>query len=373
MDIMSLLRLIARHWRVTVPAAVVTMALVVVALLLSSPTYAANASVALFSPPTPPEPNEGAASTVGQNPYTRYGDLSVVADIMAQKMASDSEQAKLKAAGVSGYAVVANRLQRGPLVQVTGMGRTPSAAITSAKIVIEEFDRSLAEAQTAEGADPDYFITSGEIQAPEAAVAQVGSTLRTAIAALAVGGLGTLGLAIAAEAVTRRRTASRTGTVDPAVPDTEYPSTAAGDVHLRSVADAARAALVQADPPSGAGRAETMSVGDLGPGARGDGGSGSLGATPRKGTAPVQVSAERTQHRSSQQPSAPEQESQRPSRRASVARKTSQSRPPKQSQPQKSQQPGSEQQPQEWTRWLPRAGGSASTNGHKKPTTDRSA
>jgi len=207
MDLMSLVRLMARHWRVTGPAAAATLLLVVAAFVLSSPTYAASASVALYSPPEAPDAAEtpGADPSAGQNPFTRYGDVSVVADIVTRRMDSDAERAALEAQGVTGYEVVANRLQRGPLVEVTGTGPNPAAAISSAEAVVAEFDSVLSEMQEAEGADPDYYITSGPIEPPETAVAQVGSTLRTAIAALVVGGLGTVGLAVAAEAFSRRR------------------------------------------------------------------------------------------------------------------------------------------------------------------------
>jgi hypothetical protein len=217
MDLMSLVRLMARHWRVTGPAAAATLLLVVAAFVLSSPTYAASASVALYSPPEAPDAGEtpGADPSAGQNPFTRYGDLSVVADIVARRMDSDAERAALKAKGVTDYDVVANRLQRGPLIEVTGTGSNPAVAISSAEAVVAEFDSVLLEMQEAEGADPDYFITSGPIEPPEKAVAQVGSTLRTAIAALVVGALGTVALAVAAEAFTRRRAAAASATAVP--------------------------------------------------------------------------------------------------------------------------------------------------------------
>jgi len=212
MDLMSLVRLIARHWRVTVPAAVLTFMLVVAAFMLKSPSYTAGASVALVgAPPVPSEEdNSGVAPPTSDNPYTRYGDLATVADIVARKMNGDDVAAELKAEGVTGYTVVANRLTRGPVIDVTGNGPDPAAAIGSAKATVAKFDSVLTDLQLAVGADPDYLITSDQVEAPGAAHAQVGSTVRTAIALLAVGGLGTLGLAVAAEAFARRREGAAT-------------------------------------------------------------------------------------------------------------------------------------------------------------------
>jgi hypothetical protein len=254
MDLMSLVRLMVRHWRVTGPAAAATLALVVAAFVTSSPTYSASASVALYSPPEAPDAADtpGADPSAGQNPFARYGDLSVVADIVARRMDSDAERAALEAQGVTGYEVVANRLQRGPLIEVTGTGPNPAVAISSAEAVVAEFDSVLSEMQKAEGADPEYFITSGPIEPPEKAVAQVGSTLRTAIAALVVGGLGTIGFAVAAEAFTRRRAVGASAaTVPRSTPDIAagpagepkhdqlHPSLDAGGPTVRPVGDTA--------------------------------------------------------------------------------------------------------------------------------------
>jgi hypothetical protein len=54
MDILSLLRLFVRHWRVTGPAVLLTLVALLVAVQNSSPTYQATGSVALLSPPSPP-------------------------------------------------------------------------------------------------------------------------------------------------------------------------------------------------------------------------------------------------------------------------------------------------------------------------------
>jgi hypothetical protein len=241
MDLMSLVRLMVRHWRVTGPAAALTLLLAVAAFMLASPSYSAGASVVLFSPPDAPEADSpGANPSVGENPFARYGDLSVVADLVARTMNSDAERAELLAQGVTGYEVVANRLQRGPVVDVTGTGPNPAAAVDSAQAVIDEFDSVLSEMQKAESADPAYFITSAPVEPPETAVAQVGSTVRTAIAAIAVGGLGTLGLAVAAEAFTRRRAATASAAAVPgSTPDvTAGPAGEPKDDHLHPPFDA---------------------------------------------------------------------------------------------------------------------------------------
>lgn len=232
MDVLSILRLLVRRWRVTAPAALLTVILIGVAFLSSSPTYEATASIALLPPPEAPDVNSPSASAlppgVGQNPFARYGDLSVVADILARVMDSDSRQAEFESQGVTGYEVVVNRLQRGPVVDVTGQGPNPEAAIQSTEVVVKEVTAVLAELQQDEDADPAYFIKSAVLEPPSTATAMYGSTLRTAIAALAVGALVTLGLAVLAEAVARKREARPTVAVEPATPEAASGGTATG-------------------------------------------------------------------------------------------------------------------------------------------------
>lgn len=216
MDILSLLRLVVRQWRVTVPAAVVSLVGVVAALQLSSPTYEATGSIVLLSPPEAPDveavPGSAPPSEVGQNPFARYGDLSVVADILARVMDSDSRRTEFEVQGVTDYEVAANRLSRGPVIEVTGEGPDSAAAIRSTEIVLTEVDAVLADLQRAEGADPKYYISTAPLEPPSTATAMYGSTVRAAIGALAVGALCTLGLALVAEALAQRR-AARPATV----------------------------------------------------------------------------------------------------------------------------------------------------------------
>jgi hypothetical protein len=232
MDVLSILRLLVRRWRVTAPAALLTVLLIGAAFLSSSPTYEATASIVLLPPPEAPEVNAPSASapapSVGQNPFARYGDLSVVADILARVMDSDSRRAEFESQGVTGYDVVVNRLQRGPVVDVTGQGPNPEAAIRSTEIVVTEVSAVLTQLQQDEDADPAYFIKSAPLEPPSTATAMYGSTLRMAIAAMAVGALATLGLAVLAEAIARRREARLTEAVDPATPEAASRSTDAG-------------------------------------------------------------------------------------------------------------------------------------------------
>ncbi len=248
MDVLSLLRLVGRHWRVTAPALLLTLLGLVAALQLSSPTYQATGSIVLLSPPEAPDVNAAPGSApmpeVGQNPFARYGDLSVVADILARVMDGDSMRADIEATGITGYEVLANSVSRGPVIEVAGEEPTPDAAIRSAESVLREVDATLIELQQAEGADPDYFISTAPLEPASTATAIYGSTVRAAIAALAVGLLCTLALAVLAEAVVQRRTARPITTPGPPAPGGVTPN---GD---RAAAHGSRAGAWRIAPRS---------------------------------------------------------------------------------------------------------------------------
>jgi hypothetical protein len=125
-----------------------------------------------------------------------------MADVLTRIMANDSARTDLLAQGVTDYEVVANRFNRGPVVEVTGESTSSDGAVESAQAVLDEMDTVLIHLQEQEpNADPTYFITSDRLQSPSTAAPLYGSTVRAAIAAMVVGSLGTLGLAVLAETV----------------------------------------------------------------------------------------------------------------------------------------------------------------------------
>ena len=168
----------------------------------------------LLSPPEAPEvsaPSSGSAPEVGQNPFNRYGDIAIVTNILTRIMNSDSKRAELASSqGVAGYDIVASPNGRDPVFEVTGHGPDAPAAVAAADVVLAEASNSLAKVQQAQRADPDYFITSAPLEPPSEATAVYGSTMRMGIAVLAFGGLCTLGVAVLAEVIARRRADRRT-------------------------------------------------------------------------------------------------------------------------------------------------------------------
>jgi hypothetical protein len=216
MDVLSLLRLLTRHWRVTLPAALLTLVGIGAAFKVSSPTYRATGSIVLLAPPEAPTVDVDPRVAAGQNAYARsFDDLSIMADVLSRIMTNDSTRTDLLDQGVTKYEVTANRFSRGPVIEVTGESTSSAGAVGSTQAVLDEMDKVLVQLQEQDAnADPTYFITSDPLQSPTTAAPLYSSTVRAAMAALVVGGLGTLGLAIFAETAVPRIKAWRTGSTD---------------------------------------------------------------------------------------------------------------------------------------------------------------
>jgi hypothetical protein len=160
---------------------------------------------------------------------------------------------ELASQGVAGYDIVASPSGRDPVFEVTGHGPNAEAAIRSTEIVLAEAETSLSEVQVAQKADPEYFIRSASLEPPAQATAVYGSTMRAAIAVFAFGGLCTLGLAVLAEVIARRR-ADRGTTATPRPQDshdTLEGFAAAGSNGSAEEGSAAAGAAGEVDEPAG--------------------------------------------------------------------------------------------------------------------------
>ncbi|MGH9119360.1 MAG: hypothetical protein ACRD0A_16260 [Acidimicrobiales bacterium] len=211
MDLVSLARLFVRRWWVTLPLLALTLVGVVAAATLSPPVYRSSGSIVLLNPPAAPDPNTLSPSSPvinAENPYARFNDLSVMVDIVARVMSSDSAEARLRELGVDDYEVAGNQtFSSGPLIEVTADAPSAEAAIRSAELVLAEVQVVLEDRQLSRGTDPRYLISFDTIEAPSRTTTVLGSTLRMAIAVLAIGGLFTFGLAMLADVVLGRRAA----------------------------------------------------------------------------------------------------------------------------------------------------------------------
>lgn len=225
MDVLGIVRALKRHWRWTVPIAVLV---IVVAgyVYVSTPTsYEATASYVLFPPPAAPTPDEIKENPLlgfvkAENPYTRM-DQAVVAELVAKRVTNETNRKHLVAEGADpGYDVVTGGLYgiSSPTADMQGTGATPEEAIATARLVGKDFTENLHGLQQAQGTDDAYMVRAVEVDPPTSASQKVSSRLRSMLAVLALGAVVlfvVVSIGEAFENVRRERVARRSQFVLP--------------------------------------------------------------------------------------------------------------------------------------------------------------
>jgi hypothetical protein len=209
-DLISLFRLLARRKWVVIPLAFCGFALVVAVVVSAPPMYRSSGSITFLPPPAVDEKNATPAEVqASQNPYARYGDLSIVVDIIRRIMVSETNNATLVSRGLKGtYTVGANlAFDRSPVVEVVAESPTAEQAKADALLVMGDVDQQLVKLQNQVGTDPKYQITTAVVVTPTRATRLLTSTIRRAISVLALVGAVILIGAVLADIPSRRRRA----------------------------------------------------------------------------------------------------------------------------------------------------------------------
>jgi hypothetical protein len=156
--------------------------------------YQAQASYLLIPPPQAPTPQQIAAHPAlakvnTNNPYVRFNDLTVIVSLLAQTETSNTTRSQLVAQGADPNYQIGPNVQFGtdPIIQITGSGPTPAAAIKSATVVGKSTIQMLTTLQAQQGVNSAYMISALPLTAPSGATLQVSSLLRTAVSVLALG------------------------------------------------------------------------------------------------------------------------------------------------------------------------------------------
>ena len=183
------------------------------AVAFKDPVYEAKSSYLLINPPAPPTAEEIARNPQlgrvnADNPYTRYADQSVVIEVLTSALNSDSARRELKDAGADSRYTVASTSELGyssPIVEITGVGASPQAAIRTAEVVGDALKRELDRMQKDEGVASDYEITTQQVEPPTDAQLRASSQARTLVAVLALGGVLLFVVVSVADALTNLR------------------------------------------------------------------------------------------------------------------------------------------------------------------------
>jgi hypothetical protein len=214
MDLLMIGRKIWRYRLVTLPVIVLTLVGGAYAYLAKESVYEARASYVLINPPDPPtEPEIAARPALGQinadNPYTRFTDQSVVVQVLASTATNESARQALAKAGADDRYRVEPGAEFGyttPIVEVTGVGSSPEAAIRTAEVVGSAVTKELDRMQEARGIDPGYRIKSQLVDAPDDAELKASGQLRVLIGVLAFGAVLLFVVVSVGDALTTLRT-----------------------------------------------------------------------------------------------------------------------------------------------------------------------
>jgi Chain length determinant protein len=223
MDLLSIVRKVWRYRLVTLPIVLLVLCGAVYVVAVKKPVYEASSSYILINPPAPPTPEDIArdpslARINSDNPYTRFSDQSVMIEVLASTMASESAQRELLKAGADPRYKVAPTSAFGyssPIVKVSAQGPSQAVAVGSAKLVGKALTRELEGMQQAEGVDPQYRIKAQQVDSPDRAQLKASGQLRMLVGVLVLGAVLLFVVVSLADALTTLR-AERMGRTAPA-------------------------------------------------------------------------------------------------------------------------------------------------------------
>lgn len=197
---MNLLSIAQKLWFykfLTLPIALLTLCGAVYVIAIKEPVYEAKSSYVLINPPAPPTTEEIARDPAlgrinSDNPYTRFADQSVVVEVLASSMTSESAERALLKAGVDPRYKVTPISEFGfssPIVQITAQGGSPDVAVRSARLVGSAVARELDQMQKAKGVDSQYWIEAQPLETADGAKLRASGQLRVLVGVLALGAL----------------------------------------------------------------------------------------------------------------------------------------------------------------------------------------
>ncbi|MBU5424218.1 hypothetical protein KQI48_16225 [Cellulomonas hominis] len=272
MDPTDVVRALWQQRRYVLPAVLLVLVAVAYVYQFAPRTYESTATYALVNPavPTPEEleADPELAALDADNPYLRSSDTNLIADALIARLGASSTVERLEAQGIgSDYGVGPGVGGNGFVVDVTGVGPSPEAAVATTAGVGAILETELRDLQKVNGADDRYLFTPLLLTGPDGATEQFSSRLRAVI----VVGLGGGVLVFAAvslgrwrdRAGARRRAAgATTGGADEAPPEAR--SDAAGPEAARP--DAARLEAAGSDAAgAGAAGADVAGAAPAGP------------------------------------------------------------------------------------------------------------
>jgi len=188
---MTLLLLATKVWRhklLTLPVLAVVLAGSFYAVAVKAPAYEAGATYILVDPPAPIP-----GQIDSDNPYLRFSSQTVLIDALATRLNSQQMRNSLARRGADPKYTAASTLDHGysgysaPILEITGAGATPLAAVRTVRLVGRALATELARMQGVHRVHSTDRIRADAVIAVQGATLKGAGRLRTLAAVFALG------------------------------------------------------------------------------------------------------------------------------------------------------------------------------------------
>jgi hypothetical protein len=219
-DFWDLTKLLFRRWYFAIPVLALTAVASIMTLGSVHPNYIANAYVQLI-PPTvsraqPGTGAAGAATSTRINPWIDLG-LGTLANAAMVTLQDKSVLEALNAGGFSdSFTVTLNNSSPMATFEVTGTSEAQASG--TAEQVVKQFEKSVADLQSAYGVPQTELITTRRLDLGTNLKTSDSNVKRAVIAVAAVGLLLSVAWTIGLDALIFRRARRRNGTADGDLP-----------------------------------------------------------------------------------------------------------------------------------------------------------
>ena len=186
MDLLSLIRTLLHFKWITILVLAATAAGIGAFVVAGPRVYEVEASYVLVNPDLPTDSDLAASPALrrlnNDNPYLRFSNQAMVGQVVASRVGGSQVRSALIAAGADKDYIIAPTGEfggTGQIVQVTGVGATPDAALRTADLVTARMAQELRTMQKVYGADDRYLITALAIETPGPPQQQTSGSMRS--------------------------------------------------------------------------------------------------------------------------------------------------------------------------------------------------
>lgn len=194
MDPVSVLRALWRQRWLAMPALLVALVAAGAMFQYGPRQYESTISYALVNPDVPTdvelEENPTLRDVNSDNPYLRASNPTLITDVLLTRLSSDTTADILGSRGLSPeYTVARGGVGNGFVLDITGVGDSPTAAQDTKAALAEILVEDLRVVQEVYGADPTYHFEALLIADSPKATEKFSSRLRAVISILLAGGI----------------------------------------------------------------------------------------------------------------------------------------------------------------------------------------